>query len=112
MEHGDKIIEEQIGERSFDPKELCQALMKNATLIVMSWGAHDWTVNKDQWLRFKVQGYFHKGLVYIALNYNDTFKIYFTTPSGKIVDIRAEVYVDELVQVLDKRIEFIDAYKS
>lgn len=112
MQHGDKIIEEKIGQRNFDPKELAQALIKNATVTVMSWGAHEWTVNGDQWLRFKVKGYFHKGLVYIVLDFKDTFKIYFTTPSGKIVDIRKEVYIDELVQILDKRIEFIDAYKS
>lgn len=111
MEHGDKIIEEKVGQRSFDPKELAEALMKNAPITVMSWGANSWTVNGEQWLRFKVQGFFHKGLVYIALGWNDTFTIYYTTPTGTIVDIKREVYVDELIQILDKRIEYIDDYK-
>jgi hypothetical protein len=111
MEIGDLINEEKVGQRSFEPKELFQALQCNATVTLMSWGAHDWSACEDQWLRFKVNGFFHKGLVYIALGWNDTFTIYYTTPTGKIVDIRTEVYIDELVQVLDKRIEFIDEYK-
>jgi hypothetical protein len=112
MEIGELINEEKIGQRSFEPKELAQALLCNATVTMMSWGAHEWSAFGDQWLRFKVQGFFHKGLVYIALEWNDSFIIYYTTPTGKIVDIRKEVYIDELVQVLDKRIEYIDAYKK
>jgi hypothetical protein len=112
MEIEDKIIEEKIGQRSFEPKELFQALQCNATVTLLSWGSHEWSACGDQWLRFKVSGHHHKGLVYIALQWNDTFVIYYTTPTGKIVDIRREVYIDELVEVLDKRIEFIDAYKK
>ncbi|MES2589743.1 MAG: hypothetical protein V4622_12245 [Bacteroidota bacterium] len=112
MEIGDVIKEEKIGQRSFEPKELAQALLCNATVTLMSWGAHEWSACEDQWLRFQVNGHHHKGLVYIVLNYNDTFKIYYTTPEGKIVDLTSEVYIDELVEVLDKRIEYIDAYKK
>jgi hypothetical protein len=109
---GDLIIEEKIGQRSFEPKELLQALQCNATVTLMSWGSHDWSACGDQWLRFKVNGHHHKGLVYIVLAWNDTFTIYYTDLQGMIKDMHEEIYVDELVEVLDKRIEFIDAYKK
>jgi hypothetical protein len=58
-----------------------------------------------------VSGHHHSGHVYITLAWNDTFTIYYTTSRGKIVDKREEVYIDELVQVIDERVEKIDAYK-
>jgi hypothetical protein len=111
MEIGDLINEEKIGQRSFEPKELAQALLCNATVTLISWAAHEWSACEDQWLRFKVNGHHHKGLVYIALNFNDTFIIYFAE-LGIVVDKRENVYIDELIEVLDKRIEWIDDYKQ
>ena len=102
----------KIGQRNFDPIELINAMRSGARNTVWSWGAHAWMVNKDLWLRFKVQGHHHKGHVYIVLAWNDTFTVYYTTSRGKIVDKREEVYIDELVQVIDKRVEKIEAYKS
>lgn len=112
MEIGDKINEEEIGQRSFEPKELAQALLCNASCTIASWGAQNWGFYKEQWLRFMVNGHHHKGWVYIILTWNDTFTIYFADLDGVIVEKREEVYIDELIDVLDKRIEWIDDYKQ
>lgn len=112
MNIGEIIDNEKVGQRSFDPKELANAMRKGAFLTLSSWGTREWTVYKDQLLRFRVSGHHHKGLVYIVLAWDDTFTLYYTTLSGKIKDKRKSVYIDELVQVLDKRIEYIEAYKQ
>jgi len=111
MNLGEIIDNDKIGQRSFDPKELAQAMMCNAKFTIWSWGAKNWTINKDLWLRFKVNGFHHKGLVYIVLGWNDTFTLYYTNNRGKIVDKREEVYIDELVQVIDSRVEKLPIYK-
>jgi hypothetical protein len=112
METGDKINFEQIGQRDFQAKELVQALLCSASCTIASWGAQNWGFFNDQWLRFQVNGHNFKGWVYIVLAWNDTYTIYYTDLDGIIVDKRKEVYIDELVKVLDKRIEFIDEYKK
>ena len=112
MNKGEIIDNSKVGQISFDPKELLNAMRKGAFWTLASWGAREFMVNKDQWLRFRVSGHHHKGLVYIVLGWDDTFTLYYTTLSGKIKDKRENVYIDELVQVLDKKIEFVEAYKK
>jgi hypothetical protein len=101
----EKIQLDKIGQRPFDTTELINALRKNAFWTVASWGAHAWMINKDQWLRFMVNGRKHKGHVYIALGWNDTFTLYFTTSRGTIVEKMEEIYIDMLVPTIDKFVE-------
>ena len=105
MKLGEKIKPLEIGQRSFDPKELATALRKGAFWTVASWGAHAWTTHKDQLLRFMVQGRKHNGHVYIVLGWNDTFTLYFTTSKGTIKEKMEEIYVDMLVSTIDKYVE-------
>ena len=112
MNIGEKIDAEKVGQRSFDPIELCGALRRGAFWTVASWGAHAWTVHKDMFLRFKVNGHHHKGHVYIVLGWDDTFTVYFTTTMGKIIDKKEGVYVDVIVEVIDKKVEYIEDYTS
>jgi hypothetical protein len=111
MEIGQIISEEKIGERQFDPKELKSAVTRIAFIEVMSWGATNWGIYKDLVLKFDVNGHHHKGSVYIALGWNDTFVVYFADNSGKIVDKKVDVYIDQLIQIIDKRVEWIEGYK-
>ncbi len=112
MEIGQIIDLDKIGQRDFDPMELANALRNGAPCIVASWGARAWVKNKDLWLRFQVSGHHHSGHVYITLAWDDTFTLYFTSVKGKIVDKIENVYVDELVRTIDKRVEWIDKYKG
>jgi hypothetical protein len=100
---GDVVNPLEIGQRSFDPKELFNALRKNR--IVWCWGAQAWTIHKDKFLRFKSNGYLHKGHVYITLGWNDTFTIIYTSLKGKVIDIQEDIYIDMLVEAIDRKIE-------
>ncbi len=110
MNIGEIIDNNKVGQRPFNPDELATAMKRGAMVTLMSWGVHAWMKCEDMWLRFMVQGHHHKGYVYIVLAWNDTFTIYYTNRVGKIVDKREEVYIDELVQVIDKRVEYIAKY--
>lgn len=78
---------------------------KKPSVVIMSWGAEKWTANANKWLRFKSNGYKHKGHVYIILAWNDTFTVVYTTLKGKVKFIDEEVYIDMLVESIDNRIE-------
>jgi hypothetical protein len=84
-------------------QELANALRTNT--IVWCWGAENWTLIDNKALRFKSNGYLHKGHVYITVNGLDLFDIYITTLSGKIKEVIKDVYLDDLIEVIDRRIE-------
>jgi len=100
---GEKIIPTKLGERGFDPIELFHN-MKNLQ-TVWCWGASSWKIHKDKWLRFKSNGFLFKGHVYITLGWNDTFTIIYTSIMGKVIDIQTDIYVDVLIETIDKKIE-------
>ena len=103
MKIGEILNPIEVGERSFDPQDLFNNLRRLQT--VWCWGAQAWTVHKDKFLRFKSNGFLHKGHVYILLGWDDTFTVVLTTLKGKVISIDAGVYVDMLVNVIDRRIE-------
>lgn len=103
MKVGDILNPSEVGERSFDPVDLFNNLRRLQT--VWCWGAQAWTHNDDKFLRFKSNGYLHKGHVYIILGWDDTFKVILTTMKGKVLSIDEGVYVDMLVQTIDRRVE-------
>jgi len=103
MKVGDIINPLELGERSFDPIELHRAIRN--LQIVWCWGAQAWAAHKDKFLRFKSNGYLHKGHVYIILGWNDTFTVILTTLKGKVLSIDEEIYVDVLVNQIDARVE-------
>ena len=102
---GEKIDALKIGERSFDPKELLTAMRKGAFWTMASWGAHAFSVHKDKFARFMVQGRKHYGHVYIVLGWDDTFTLYFTTLQGVIKEKVEGIYVDVLVETIDRYVE-------
>lgn len=103
MKIGEILVSAKVGERGFDPQELFNNLRRLQT--VWCWGPQAWTVHKDQFLRFKSNGFLHKGHVYIILGWDDTFKVILTTLKGKVISINENVYVDMLVQTIDGLVE-------
>ena len=78
---------------------------------VQSWGAYNWGIYvKNHVLRFTVQGHHHKGHVYIAVNGMDTFNVYYTTNRDNIVDTVEGIYIDEIIDVIDRRVERLESY--
>ena len=106
MEIGDKVNPYELGQRSFNPKEIFTFLKHpNHRIVVWSWGAHAWTTHEDKFLRFMVQGRLFRGHVYITLAWDDTFTLYFTTSRGTVKQIITDVYIDCLVDIIDTTVE-------
>jgi len=115
---GEKINIEEITKscRELNPQELMQLLRADFWKFA-SWGATAFTVDnmkRPRMLRFKSNGYKHKGHVYIFVNGADLFDVYLTTLQGTIVEIsegsHGGLYFDMLVDWIDERIERRDEY--
>jgi hypothetical protein len=78
---------------------------------VWSWGARGWTNIENKFLKFRVSGHLFKGVVYIGVNGKDLFDIYLTNLKGVIQQELNDVYVDELVDRIDQKVERIPDYK-
>lgn len=100
---GDIVNPLEVGKRSFDPKELYNAIRNLQT--VWCWGAQAWTTHEDKFLRFKSNGFLHKGHVYIILGWDDTFTVILTSLKGKVISIDEGIYVDMLIKTIDSRVE-------
>jgi hypothetical protein len=92
----------------YSMQELVNTMRRNQ--IVWSWGASAWTKMNDQCLRFMVRGHQHQGHVYLAINGGDLFDIYLTTSQGLIKHIITDVFINELIDVIDRKVERIDTY--
>jgi hypothetical protein len=79
----------------------------------MSWGFNSAReIVKGKVYCFTVQGYHHKGHVYIALGWEDLFKIYYTDLNHVITKAEYGVFTEDLIDFLDTAIEKIDDYKK
>lgn len=92
-----------------DASGLINALRRNR--IVWCWGAERWTLVSTSpksgvmAIRFKSNGYLHKGLVYLVVNGLDLFDIYLTTLDGKIKSKTTDIYLEDLIEIVDGLIE-------
>jgi hypothetical protein len=57
-----------------------------------------------------VNGHHHKGYVFVALDWSDTFDVHIINTQGRVLNTYNEVYIDELFNVIDNRIEKIKEY--
>lgn len=94
----------QKGYREFySMRELVSTLSR--LTIVWSWGAHNWTQMSKYLLRFKVQAYRHKGYIFIAVNGSDLFDVWLTDLKGNIKHTFTDIFIEDLVEVIDEKIE-------
>lgn len=77
-----------------------------------SWGPHNFVNIKNRGLRFNVQGHHHTGHVYLFVNGADLFDAYLTSTHGTIKEKIGDVYLEDLFDILDKKIEYIDIYEK
>ena len=96
-------------------------LKATSKIKMWSWGSHEFVgeqkSNREGYLKFKVNGNHFKGLVKITLELNDTYTIDFlqfdkTTNAMKIVKHIPMQYFDEMGDVIDNYVEYIDDYGS
>ena len=77
-----------------------------------SWGPHNFVNIKNRGLRFNVQGHHHTGHVYLFVNGADLFDAYLTSTNGTIKEKIGDVYLEDLFDILDKKIEYIYIYEK
>lgn len=88
------------------------SILKSNTTVLMSWGFESPVVIK-QGLRFKVNGFKHKG--YVEVEYNeglDLFDLTFYNEDGSVRNTLEGIYFDELVLIIDEQVEMVDNYKE
>ena len=105
----DQITKDTI---TFNLQEAMTVLQYNMP-IFLSWGISPSSLfnYQDKVLGFKVNGHHHKGMVYITLAVTDTYTVTIASTQNNIKKTIEGVYFDMLVDIIDKEIEYIEAYK-
>lgn len=82
-------------------------VIRNASSISMSWGIDCDTIESDEEsIRFHVQGFLHTGTVEVRYNGGaDLFEISLFDESGNLTEKIEDIYVDQLVDVIDNHVE-------
>jgi hypothetical protein len=94
----------------FNVNETLTLLVSNG-FKYWSWGVSQKINYRNKGLLLKVSGHHHKGLVLITLDWSDTYSVHIISNKGVIQDTFEGVYFDNLFDVIDNRIEFIEKYK-
>lgn len=94
----------------FNTDETYSILRSNPS-IYLSWGVERIFNVEDRGLMMKVNGNHHKGWVLITLGWNDYYRVHILTKYGEELDSFTEVCFDELVQIIDDRIEWVEEYE-
>ena len=92
--------------------EYIYSVLLSQSTILMSWGFQNPRIIK-QGLLFQVNEFKHKGRVNISYNEcQDLFDVYLLDENDKIVDTINMVYFDQLVEIIDERVEKTDDYNN
>ena len=92
-------------------------ILSTQLMVVFSWGAHNFKAlgeseEGEGGLEFQVNGFKHKGRVRIMLNWLDTFDVYLLDNNGNITEKMGDVYVDNLISVVDDMVEKVEGYSE
>ena len=88
------------------------SIFKHYLPIVFSWGFHT-PVAIDNGLRFSVEGYLHTGKVEVIYDEGyDTFIVRTLKKDGTTKKEVQDVYIDGLVDVIDRMVERCDGYED
>lgn len=104
-----KIIEPLL-KMEFNLSETMRVLTNNKP-IYFSWGVSSRVNFHNKGLLLKVNGHHHKGYVLITLDWTDTYTVTIISTHGNIKNTYDMVYFDDLVEIIDNRIERIPEYQ-
>lgn len=104
VSHLEKLIEDK---RPFDVYDLHNTIKRNS--IYLSWGVSRFCYYDKYALALKVNGHHFQGVVFITLHASDTFSIYFIEKMKVEKELHL-VYIDELLRVIDREVEYIKEY--
>ena len=80
-------------------------ILKSRLTIMFSWGCRSF-VAVNEGLMWHVQGYLLNGWVKVLYNYaTDTFDVFFLNNKKELVKKVEDVYIDNLVDVIDYNVE-------
>ena len=83
------------------------SIFRTQPMIVFSWGFHNAHPIRNG-LRFSVNGYLHQGLVDVVYNEGaDLFVVNTLNNDGSIKQQECDIYLDCLVNVIDRMVETI-----
>ena len=106
-----KTLERLEKGRDMDANEIVY-LIRSSGSIMFSWGAESWTNVGGRGLAFRVNGLIFKGTVAITLNAMDYFDIDFIDMKGKLKKSVTDVFVGDLIEILDNNIENTENYQE
>ena len=85
--------------------EYIMVILKSRLQIMWSWGCCKFTALNEGWM-WHVQGYLLNGWVKVLYNEGtDAFDVYFLNNRKELVKEVSEVYLDNLVDVIDYHVE-------
>lgn len=88
------------------------AILRSQLMIVFSWGFHNARAIENG-LAFYVQGFRHIGRVEVVYDEGqDLFSVRILNPDGSIKEQQEGIYVDGLVEVIDRMVERTPDYAS
>ena len=88
------------------------SILRTQLMVVFSWGFHSARAIENG-LAFYVQGYKHTGRVEVVYDEGwDLFNVRTINPDGTIKEQQEGIYVDGLVEVIDRMVEKTDDYAS
>jgi hypothetical protein len=86
------------------------SIFKTNLPMIMSWGYNSPVALKNG-LRFSVNGFKHKGNVAVIYDEGlDLFNIEILTFENEVIDTINGVYFDQLIEVIDNRVELVENY--
>ena len=104
-----KKLSQEEKQFAIETAEYIWGVIQASGCIWWSWGVYALqpTIHRNMpALAFSVNGFKHKGRVYVALNQGlDLLEIFLVNNEGKEVIHIEEIFIDDLVGVLDKHIE-------
>jgi len=110
-------IAKKSAERNFDPKYVLSVLYGTNYYGVLSWGvskkiAHADEEGEHNALLLKVSGHHHKGWIVITLNFLDYFDVRLVSNKGEVKDTITDIFVGDLFNVIDEKVEKIPEYRD
>ena len=92
--------------------EYILSILRMELMVVFSWGFHRPTaLPDDKGLAFKVDGFKHKGWVFVKYNEGkDLFDVELRDNAMTTIRVIEDVYFDQLVNVIDHAVERTSDY--
>ena len=88
------------------------AILRSQLMIVFSWGFHNPRAMENG-LAFQVQGYKHQGRVEVIYDEGwDLFNVRTINRDGSVKEQQEGIYVDGLVDCIDRMVEKTDDYAA